>query len=214
MHLIYLLAQTGVVTVSYTSSDLILFKAAGAANCATGKFFNLRRFTSSRFDDSEQGGGQIPYWFEPNLLGFLRENDVLRLKRQRLDSMFADMGTGSIWTAHIGQNLAQSPPQAWLAESWRQYLSSFGKIEKRVAGIQDIPTVAGWLKDAEARWKQLDERGIIMDEERNPLGPPLATGVTGVPIANRGNLTSGDPNFRIATMLRERIESSPSASPL
>jgi hypothetical protein len=167
MHLIHLLAQTGVVTVSYTSSDLVLFKAAGAANCATGKFINLRRFTSSRFDDSEQGGGQIPYWFEPNLLGFLRENDVLRLKRQRLDSMFADMGTGSIWTAHIEQNLAQSPPQAWLAESWRQYLSSFGKIEKRLAGMQDISTVAGWLKDAEARWKQLDERGIIMDEERN-----------------------------------------------
>jgi hypothetical protein len=167
MHLIHLLAQTGVVTVSYTCSDLILYKAAGAANCATGKFFNLRRFTSSRFDDSEQGGGQIPYWFEPNLLGFLREADVLRLKRQGFDSMFADTGAASIWTAHIEQNLAQSPPEPWLRESWRQYLSSFGKIEKSVAGVQDIPGVAGWLKDTEARWKQIDERGIIMDEERN-----------------------------------------------
>ncbi|HVF72802.1 MAG TPA: hypothetical protein VM940_14465 [Chthoniobacterales bacterium] len=167
MHLVYLLGQTSAVTVSYTCSDVVLYKAAGATNCATGKFFNLRRFTSSRFDDSEQGGGQIPYWFEPNLLAFLREADVLRLKRFKLDSMFVDTGAGSIWTAHIEQNLAQSPPGPWLAESWRQYLSSFGKIEKRVAGVQDTSTVAGWLKDAENRWKQLEERGIIMDEERN-----------------------------------------------
>ena len=166
MHLIYLLAQTGLVTVSYTCSDVILYKAAGAANCATGKFFNLRRFTSSRFNESEQGGGQIPYWFEPNLLGFLREADVLRLKRLKLDSMFAEIGV-SIWTAHIEQNLAQSPPEPWLGESWRQYLSSFGKIEKSLTGVQDLPSLAGWLKEVEARWKQLDERGIIMDEERN-----------------------------------------------
>lgn len=167
MHLIHLLGQSATVTVSYTCSDLILFKAAGAAHCATGKFFNLRRFTSSRFDDSEQGGGQIPYWFEPALLAFLREADVLRLKRLKLDSMFANGAVASIWTAHIEQNLAQSPPDPWLGESWRQYLSSFGKIEKSISGVQDIPSVASWLQSSEGRWKELEKKGIIMDEERN-----------------------------------------------
>src|SRR5215212_6447213 len=50
------------VLVGFSSSDMVLWKAAGATSCATGKFFNLRRFTSSRFEDASEGGGQLPYW--------------------------------------------------------------------------------------------------------------------------------------------------------
>jgi hypothetical protein len=42
----------------------------------TGKFFNLRRFTKSRFDEPNEGGGQLPYWFEQGLMAFLREADL------------------------------------------------------------------------------------------------------------------------------------------
>jgi hypothetical protein len=53
---------------------MILWKAAGATNCATGKFFNLRRFTISRFEEPDSsGGGQLGYWFEKALLGIPSE---------------------------------------------------------------------------------------------------------------------------------------------
>jgi len=45
------------VTVASSSSEVVLWKAAGATNCATGKCFNLRRFTISRFDEPNGGGG-------------------------------------------------------------------------------------------------------------------------------------------------------------
>lgn len=51
------------IMISFSSSDMILFKAAGASHCGTGKFFNLRRFTKSRFEEPSGGGGQLPYFF-------------------------------------------------------------------------------------------------------------------------------------------------------
>ena len=52
MHMIRTLEASGQhVTVSFCSSDMLLWKAAGATNCASGKFFNLRRFTLSRFEE-------------------------------------------------------------------------------------------------------------------------------------------------------------------
>jgi hypothetical protein len=83
MYLLSLLQKHAPVTVAYSSSDMLLFKAAGAENCGTSKFFNLRRFTPSRFDEPPGGGGgQLPYWFEQSLLGFLREADIRRLQRE------------------------------------------------------------------------------------------------------------------------------------
>jgi len=58
------------VLVGFCSSDMVLWKAAGAHSCATGKFFNLRRFMLTRFAEPSAGGGQVPYWFEENLLAF------------------------------------------------------------------------------------------------------------------------------------------------
>ena len=72
----------GTILVSHCSSDMLLVKAAGENHAATGKFFNLRRFTRGRFEEpGEKGGGQIPYWFEQSLLAFLRQADILRLRR-------------------------------------------------------------------------------------------------------------------------------------
>ena len=85
MRLIAALENAGLsVIVGFSSTDLILWKVAGATACATGKFFNLRRFTSSRFEEPSEGGGQLPYWFEESLLAFLRESDVLRVRKAGL----------------------------------------------------------------------------------------------------------------------------------
>ena len=53
MRLIGELEGSGLRTlVGFCSSDLMLWRHAGATDCATGKFFNLRRFTRSRFEEA------------------------------------------------------------------------------------------------------------------------------------------------------------------
>ncbi len=44
------------VLIAFCSSDMVMFKAAGADGCGTGKFFNLRRFTKSRYEEAQGGG--------------------------------------------------------------------------------------------------------------------------------------------------------------
>jgi len=81
--------------ISHTSSDMVLFKAAGASHCATGKFFNLRRFTRGRFEaEGDDGGRNVPYWFEQGLLAFIREADLAALRRAGFES-FLGVGFSS-----------------------------------------------------------------------------------------------------------------------
>ena len=167
MYLISLLQRHAPVTVAYTSSDMLLFKAAGAENCGTSKFFNLRRFTPSRFDEPmATGGGQLPYWFEHSLLGFLREADIRRLQRDGHGNLIGQGHSGSTSGKGILDLFLTNPSQAWLAMSWRQYLSWFGKTESEV-NAGGVALVRQWLTAAESNWRELDDDEILMDEPRN-----------------------------------------------
>lgn len=162
MQLISSLENAGLeVIVGFTSSEMVLWKAAGASSCATGKFFNLRRFTSSRFDEPSQGGGQLPYWFEESLLAFLRESDLLRLQN-----------TGYIEPANIsnpfGSRILErvnTSGGAWLGEGWRQFMYAFADLEARISS--DSVNVADLLERAEHTWLELDDHAILMEEARN-----------------------------------------------
>jgi hypothetical protein len=114
MRLISALREAGLeVTVGFSSSDVLLWKAAGASNCATGKFFNLRRFTRTRFEEPRgQGGGQLPYWFEEALVAFLRQSDVQRIEQMNLTGF--DSAPNPFGTQILAQ-FASAPEQAWLA---------------------------------------------------------------------------------------------------
>lgn len=163
MRLIASLEGAGLkVMVGFTSSDMVLWKAAGASSCATGKFFNLRRFTSSRFEEPSQGGGQLPYWFEESLIAFLRESDLLRI--QRADRLGAT-SLGNPFGSEILQQLSSSPSEAWVALSWRQFMYAFADLEGRIsAGSTDV---AGLLARAERAWLELEDSAILMEEPRN-----------------------------------------------
>ena len=168
--LISLLEQHAPVTVAYSSSDMILYKAAGATNCSTSKFFNLRRFTTSRFDEPPTGGGgQLPYWFEHNLLAFIREADIRRLQRDGYGHIVGGMHSGSRSGLRVLDSLDNSPGEAWLGKSWRQYLSWFGKTEQEVS-IEGLPAVREWLISAERLWQELDNNEVLFDEPRNDGG--------------------------------------------
>jgi len=166
MRLIGALEAAGLrVIVGYSSSDVVLWKAAGATHCATGKFFNLRRFTRARFEEPTGGGGQLPYWFHEPLMAFLRESDlqrVLPLDLQRLDE-----GTNPFSAAILNQ-LENEPGRAWLGSAWRQFLFWFADMEARIhAGTLDVDLL---LRTAENNWRILEDSNVLMEEARNDGG--------------------------------------------
>ena len=155
------------VIVGNCSSDMILFKAAGASSCSTGKFFNLRRFTKSRYEEPAVGGGQLPYWFEHSLLAFLREGDVLRLLNEGFAELVSTAHSDNYWGAKILKHFQESPGDPWLAMSWRHYLSWFGKTEAELSTPDTLPLVEQWLKAGEKNWLALEDDDLLFDEMRN-----------------------------------------------
>ncbi len=158
------------VLVSHCSSDMLLFKAAGATHCATGKFFNLRRFTRSRYEDPASGGGQLPYWFEHSLIAFLRGADLARLVDSGFGSLVGVAASTNYWSQRISDQFASEPNKAWVALGWRQYLSWFGKTELAMTTPAAAPILKGWLRSAEANWIALEDSNVLMDEPRNQGG--------------------------------------------
>lgn len=154
------------VTVGMCSSDHVLWKSAGAQHCATGKFFNLRRFTRSRWEESaDSGGGQLAYWFEEGLFAFLREADLIRCERAGL---LSEASLANPYSKEILELIHQgSEHPAWVAESWRFYMWWFMDLERRIEeGLS--PTEA--LKQADSNWVRVDNEEIIMDERQNDGG--------------------------------------------
>ena len=163
MRLIRFLTESGMqVIVGYASSDLILWKFAGAQDCASGKFFNLRRFTPSRFTVPPEGRGQLPYWFEESMMAYLRESDLARVRRANL---LSDSSLTNPFAVQILEQLDSSPTTPWLGLSWRQYLYWFADFEHRFSqGRIDANTL---LSNAENVWRHLDEQSILMEERNN-----------------------------------------------
>lgn len=163
MRLIRFLEDSGVRTlVGFISSDIALWKTAGATDCASGKFFNLRRFTPSRFEPPEGGGGQLSYWFEESLMAYLRDSDLERIRQAGLLSPESKSNPHGL---AILDQMEKRPGVAWLAMSWRQYLYWFADFEARFSRGEVDPKVL--LKRADGNWKTLDEQDIFMEERAN-----------------------------------------------
>ena len=167
MRLIRHLEKAGIsVLAGFSSSDLILWKAAGASACATGKYFNLRRFTPSRFSSpqEEKGLGQLPHWFEEALMAFLREGDLIRLRE--LD-LLSQASMANPYALQILDSLDNSPGTPWLGTSWRQFLFWFGDFEQRLSDGTIAPDEI--LRNAETTWTQLEDDGFLMEDMRNRM---------------------------------------------
>ncbi len=164
MALINTLEENGnQVIVSHSSSDIILWKEAGAYGAATGKYFNLRRFTPSRWDDREEGGGgQEAYWFEESLLAFLRASDVTRIERANLISQTS---SNNAFATEINACLQSGDP--WLSLSWKFYLYWFQNIEQRLDSKS--VTSLSILEQADRSWEILEDpaKRIYLEERQN-----------------------------------------------
>jgi len=162
MRLVSALESSGVrVLVGFCSSDVVLWKAAGASDCASGKYFNLRRFTPSRWEeDQATGGGQVAYWFEESLLAFLRQSDVVRVSRRNL---LSSSSLENPFGQQILRQLETAPDEAWLRLSWRQFLFWFAEIERRIGQNGENPDAL--LVNAENNW--LREPRLLLEEPLN-----------------------------------------------
>jgi hypothetical protein len=149
------------VLVGFTGPEVVLWKSAGANSCATGKFFNLRRFTPRRFDEPLGGGGQLPYWFEESLLASLRESDLTRFQSEGLLSNTSNNPFG----IEILNQLRTNPGQPWLGLAWRCYMYWFADVQHRIDSGALV--VGSLLKDAEKKWELLDEKNLLMEEVKN-----------------------------------------------
>jgi nucleotide-binding universal stress UspA family protein len=159
------------VLVGFCSSEILLWKAAGASSCASGKFFNLRRFTRQRFEEVDtEGGGQLPYWFEENLLAFLRQNDLLRVHKHGL---LSSASQNNPYGQEILKNLDEAQrtgvkPKSWLGASWRHFLYWFADVESRLHTGEAKPEEL--LTAADANWTKLDKLKVLMSERENNGG--------------------------------------------
>lgn len=161
MKLIKYLKDAGLkVVVPFTSSDFLLWKYAGADICTTGKFFNLRRFSTTRFEDPIDGGGQISYWFEPNLLAYIRSADYIRLKRNK----FNFFENNNPFTEEIVNNIeSKTEPKAWLGLSWKKYLFDYQYLNEMLKNTDDIKK---FIENVEINWGSIDG-DILMEEAKN-----------------------------------------------
>ena len=161
MRLVRELESAGLkVLVGFCSSDVLLWKAAGASSCASGKFFNLRRFTKGRFEEPQGGGGQLPYWIEESNLAFLRESDIIRVRQE---GMLSESTQNNPFSQSILSVIEKGEP--WLGSSWRHYLYWFADVEQR---LDKNPKVAQEiLRQADKNWEYLEDNNVFMEERRN-----------------------------------------------
>jgi hypothetical protein len=161
MKLIQVLEASGLpVLVGCSSSDVLLWKAAGATSCATGKFANLRRFTPGRFNEQEEGGRLMAYWFEESLLSFLRASDIARIQGHGLVTT-----TTNPFGAAILSQLTSDPTKAWVGLGWRQYMHWFADLEQRLTS--GAVTAKALIRAAEQNWQTLENNDVFMEERTN-----------------------------------------------
>lgn len=154
VHLVRLLSRDMRVHVAFTAHDMVLWKYAGAADTASGKFLNLRRFSPGRWMDDEGGiKQQNQYWNESRLLTLLREQDVARLRREGWyeGRHFTSNPAGR----RIFDIMVSGEARAWVQQSWVQYLRWFANTEE---SLRSPPEAEHLLDAADRAWGVLQSR--------------------------------------------------------
>jgi hypothetical protein len=161
--------------MSFSGPEMILWKAAGANDVATGATANVQRFARARFTASEGGGGgSTAYLFCESLLAFIRQEDVVNLQRlgiaiDETGNPYAPIALHRIaQLATSGVRLVDVPgrktkkregPPAWQGIGHRQYLWWFADAERRIdagsAGVRALLTAA------DANWTAARRNGYV-----------------------------------------------------
>lgn len=148
------------VTVGYASSDVILWKYAGADYCATGKFHNLRRFNNLRWEDIVTGGAMLPYYFSNEFMAFFRKDDMLRLNEEGLlQAGFDNLSSEFLLKAETNS------PKNLIKIGWLLYLRWFGTLAQLVD--QNQLGVKDYLLRVKQTWSDFRSYRIPLTESEN-----------------------------------------------
>lgn len=163
--LIKLLEEAGTkVLVAFTGLDMLLWKAAGASDVASGKFFNLRRFVPGRFEDDGQDGGRtVPYLTDGRLITWLREDDVKHLDRNNL--IDREEISSNPYSQKIFEILDAGAGAPWIGYAWRQYLYWFQETEAAISG--NVNVIKALLRNSDSLWGTIDSSEIYMYDRQN-----------------------------------------------
>lgn len=162
VHLIRLLGAHLRVHVAFVAHDASIWKAAGAHDVSSGKWFNVRRFSPSRWREEDTTGRQVAYWNEGSLLTLIRDQEVLRLQREHWfeGRTFADNPAAG----EAFDILIQSEGQAWLKLSWIQYLRWLCNSETL---WRDRGAALGALEASDAAWGRIAALRILFTDRFN-----------------------------------------------
>jgi len=118
MRLISAMQAAGLeVTVGFSSSDVLSGRQRGASHCATGKFFNLRRFTRTRFGRAWGAVEAVNFRIgsKESLMAFLRS----RFATHHADGIANLHPSPNPFGAQIPWTDGHRSERAWLALAWR-----------------------------------------------------------------------------------------------
>lgn len=101
------------------------------------------------------------------MTAFLRQGDLIRVHRAGLIGEASNRNPFCQQILEILEEAARThtPPKAWLAISWRQFLYWFADVEDRLKrGNANVETI---LRAADAYWSKLDKAKILLEERFN-----------------------------------------------
>ncbi|MGO1070753.1 hypothetical protein [Lysobacter sp. CA199] len=134
IHLVRMLSKHLRVHVAFCAHDLVLWKAAGAADISSGKYLNVRRFSPSRWSPEEREGRMVPSWNDERLLTLTRDQEVLRLDRVGWHNDI-DIAKNPA-SLEILSILRSGTGKPWLRLSWIQFLNWCVATEREIRSIE------------------------------------------------------------------------------
>jgi len=150
--LIRLLEAAGTrVLIAFSGLDMIVWKGFGASDVATGKYFNLRRFLPSRWEETADEGRVVPYWTDAEFITWFREVDVKLLDSYRL--LNRELAQSNPHARLILERIDAGEGEAWVGLAWRQYMYWFEEIERAIS--RDAQEAVRILERADAAWGRL-----------------------------------------------------------
>lgn len=113
-------------------------------------------------EDEQQGGRNIAYWCSEELLTLIRDQEVLRLDREKWFD--GNNFSSNPHSERILSVLRSQSGEAWLKLSWLQYLRWFTNMTESISGPDETKAL---LADAAEAWKKIEKLGMFFLDSFN-----------------------------------------------
>ena len=150
------------VSVGPCSSEMVLWKAAGASHCAAGNFL-ISAVSLCHVLTSQTEVVAVSLALVRGVVSLLPT--AVRVLRVQGKGLLSEASRANPFSANIIQNIPQK--KAWLALAWRHFLYWFANAEHRLA--TGAVTAEDLVGIADANWAALEtsKPRLLMEERQN-----------------------------------------------